>query len=241
MLNKIKGFFYIEYDDVDDLVERYKHEIAAIKSYVGSEYLFERQYMPCIERYLAYVYLLPASESHHHSEEGGLARHGLEKAANILKRYSAKGVSVRDSNQYELKRETKEEYKRLRLAVFLAALIHDVGKVFTMRVYIEKKKDGKVIRSYWSGLTKSLLLFLYENNDFNFGVEWIEGRGTSHEGLAVVVLPFIAGDKVIHNLGLQKAHLLIEAIAPKPSKDNIIRKYLKDGFSTLYYRANSDT
>jgi conjugal transfer pilus assembly protein TraI len=35
---------------------------------------------PVIERYAAFVHLLPASEAHHHRGAGGLFRHGLEVA-----------------------------------------------------------------------------------------------------------------------------------------------------------------
>ena len=41
---------------------------------------FEAQVQPVLERYAAFVHLLPASEAHHHRGAGGLLRHGLEVA-----------------------------------------------------------------------------------------------------------------------------------------------------------------
>lgn len=41
---------------------------------------FNRLVLPVIQRYAAFVHLLPASESHHHRGAGGLFRHGLEVA-----------------------------------------------------------------------------------------------------------------------------------------------------------------
>ena len=41
---------------------------------------FRRLFLPIIERFAAFVHLLPASQSHHHRGAGGLFRHSLEVA-----------------------------------------------------------------------------------------------------------------------------------------------------------------
>ena len=41
---------------------------------------FAELVLPAVERYAAFVHLLPASEAHHHRGAGGLFRHGLEVA-----------------------------------------------------------------------------------------------------------------------------------------------------------------
>ena len=47
---------------------------------------FQRHYAPAIDRFLEFAQLLPASESHHHAQPGGMALHTLETALHALKR-----------------------------------------------------------------------------------------------------------------------------------------------------------
>jgi len=46
---------------------------------------FQRHYAPVIDRVLEFAQLLPASESHHHAQPGGMALHTLETALHALK------------------------------------------------------------------------------------------------------------------------------------------------------------
>lgn len=84
---------------------------------------FERLVIPVIERYAAFVHLLPASERHHHRLAGGLLRHGLEVASWAAR--AAEGV-VFAGGGTPLERKTLEP--RWRTAACLAGLLHDVGK-----------------------------------------------------------------------------------------------------------------
>src|SRR5690606_7808323 len=60
------------------LLETQRELLAAIRqSSPMSPAQFEALLMPVFERYAAWVHLLPASESHHHSGPGGLLAHGL--------------------------------------------------------------------------------------------------------------------------------------------------------------------
>ena len=78
---------------------------------------------PVIERYAEFVQLLPASESHHHAQPGGLLTHTLEVASYAL--------TIRQGQKLPAG-ATPEEQVQLgavwSFAVLLGALLHDIGK-----------------------------------------------------------------------------------------------------------------
>jgi len=85
---------------------------------------------------MAFVQLLPASESHHHAQPGGLLLHALEAADIALHLRRARvlppGVAPEDIQRRE---------HRWTFGVFLAALLHDVGKPLAdMRVILAKRR-----------------------------------------------------------------------------------------------------
>jgi integrating conjugative element relaxase (TIGR03760 family) len=109
---------------------------------------FERDYEQTIGRFMAFVQLLPASESHHHAQPGGLLLHALE-TANIalhLRRSQVlpPGVAPEDIQRRE---------HRWTFGVFLAALIHDVGKPLAdLRIVIAKQRG----EGAWSPLAGTM-------------------------------------------------------------------------------------
>jgi integrating conjugative element relaxase (TIGR03760 family) len=98
---------------------------------------FERDYDQTLQRLMAFVQLLPASESHHHAQPGGLLLHALETADIALHLRRAQvlppGVAPEDIQRRE---------HRWTFGVFLAALLHDVGKPLA---------DMRVILAKWRG------------------------------------------------------------------------------------------
>ena len=119
--------------------------VAAIRTTTGlSPANFEEAYGQAIYRYMALVQLLPASESHHHAQPGGLLLHALETADIALRvrrgQILPPGVAPEDIQRRE---------HRWTFGVFLAALIHDVGKPLAdMRVVIAKERGEGI----WSPL-----------------------------------------------------------------------------------------
>jgi integrating conjugative element relaxase (TIGR03760 family) len=96
---------------------------------------FERDYSQTLQRFMAFVQMLPASEAHHHARPGGLLLHALEAADIALQIRRAQilppGVVPEDIQRRE---------HRWTFGVFLAALLHDVGKTLVdMRVVIAKQ------------------------------------------------------------------------------------------------------
>lgn len=88
-----------------------------------SQKAFESDFRPVLRTIAEFVQMLPASEAHHHAQPGGLWIHMLEVADAALS-YRAglelpKGVGAEDRKRLE---------HRYTYAVFLAAMLHDIGK-----------------------------------------------------------------------------------------------------------------
>ncbi|MBO7931033.1 TraI domain-containing protein [Burkholderia pseudomallei] len=83
----------------------------------------QRDLEPLLQRLTEFVQLVPASESHHHAQPGGLLIHLLEVA-----RYA---LHVREGYRLPLGANPEDQMRhgaRCSYAVLLAALLHDIGK-----------------------------------------------------------------------------------------------------------------
>jgi integrating conjugative element relaxase (TIGR03760 family) len=109
---------------------------------------FERDYGQTMVQFMAFVQLLPASESHHHAQPGGLLLHALETANIALHLRRAQvlppGVAPEDIQRRE---------HRWTFGVFLAALIHDVGKPLADLHIVIAKQRGE---GTWSPLAGAM-------------------------------------------------------------------------------------
>ena len=109
---------------------------------------FERDYGQTVGQFMAFVQLLPASESHHHAQPGGLLLHALETANIALHLRRAQvlppGVAPEDIQRRE---------HRWTFGVFLAALIHDVGKPLADLHIVIAKQRGE---GTWSPLAGTM-------------------------------------------------------------------------------------
>lgn len=112
-----------------ELIERLNLEpvIDNIKIHSGlSLENWNKDALPFIHNFLALVQRLPASESHHHAGDGGLARHTLDVAAMALKQSAGRSFPPGAKTEDIPKLTAVWKY-----GILVAALLHDVGKVLT--------------------------------------------------------------------------------------------------------------
>lgn len=108
-----------------------------VKHYLGvTDEEYQDRVYPLILNYARFVHLLPASEKHHHRGAGGLFRHGLEVGYEAV--FKSHGVLY---GMDETPAIRKQLTPRWRLAIFIAGMLHDLGKPVTD---IEiKSEDGR--------------------------------------------------------------------------------------------------
>ncbi|ENT1914882.1 TPA: MobH family relaxase [Neisseria gonorrhoeae] len=102
-------------------------QISGIKMNLGlSDENWSKDALPFLEKYIAFVQRLPASESHHHAGDGGLVRHTLDVAALALVASTSQSWSPNAKTEEIAKKTAVWRY-----GIMCAALLHDVGKTVT--------------------------------------------------------------------------------------------------------------
>ena len=162
---------------VEEILEEHKELIKHLQNLSEHDDVFDLRYRPAINRYAAYVYLLPAREAHHHRGAGGLLSHGLETAKYVLQQTYER---VHGIDLSPLKRKLARE--RWLFACFLAAMVHDIGKPTGMRVY-------SVSGVLWEPFSRPLAQWFQElppDHDRLF-VTWLrDGQDHRRMGLSVI-------------------------------------------------------
>ncbi len=112
--------------------------------------MFAKDCEPLILRAAEWVQLLPASESHHHSQPGGLLTHMMETTTHALRFRQGYLLPVGAPPE-----EIPARKHRWTYAVFLGALLHDIGRPIAdinVIAYRSGKPCGK-----WHPLAGSML------------------------------------------------------------------------------------
>ncbi|WP_240906066.1 MobH family relaxase [Thiorhodococcus mannitoliphagus] len=145
--------------------------------------------LPLIERYAAFVHLLPASETHHHRGAGGLFRHGLEVAFQAA-RASRGRLFALD----RLPEERRILEPRWHLAACIAGLLHDVGKPVADLSVVDRNGSYR-----WQPLDEPLAEWAGSHGIDRYFLRWTTQRvHHSHELFTAAVLPQLLTRPVRH-------------------------------------------
>ncbi len=158
-----------------ELLKPYSHLLKQIHQQVGvPKTHWNAVYLQFIYNFAKQVQLLPASESHHHSNVGGLLTHSLEVGLNALK--FRKGKMLPLGGEAEVIEKQKELWS---YAIFTAAMLHDIGKPLTDQIItvVSEKPERK-----WLPLTETL------SEGTVYQVSFRRGRKyRSHENIALLL------------------------------------------------------
>ncbi|MBL8470859.1 MAG: TraI domain-containing protein [Rhodocyclaceae bacterium] len=174
--------------DAASLLQPHAERVDAIKLELRvSAEVCERHYLPLIERYAEFVQRLPASESHHHAEPGGLLLHAIETAAYALR---ARRSSLVQGAMAEDQARLQHVFT---WCVLAGALLHDVAKPLTdLRVMWWPGTDAEA--APWSPLAGSLPAL----GAFEYRVEFCASRQyAEHRTLALALLQRFVPDSTL--------------------------------------------
>jgi hypothetical protein len=87
-----------------------------------------------LQRFAVTVGDLPASAAHHHAEPGGLYRHSVEVALKALEEFEGNMKMERRPDGSVDSFRSSRNRPRWQYATFIAALCHDLGKLFDLEV-----------------------------------------------------------------------------------------------------------
>ncbi len=175
----------------DRLLDKHAELITALRQTVGiADPLFERLYLPSIERMAGFVHLLPASESHHHRGAGGALRHAIEVAT-----YTSRASESVMIGSLDLPVRRKQKEVAWRYAAFVAGLCHDIGKPVTdLTANIEGGEQ-------WNPMSESLFEWGQKTGASHYYLAWQPNRHKMHEQFYSVLVSKIAGHDGMEYLG----------------------------------------
>ena len=200
------------------LMDNHKDTIQRIvEQAITSKEITEKFYLPTIERFASYVQLLPASQSHHHHDLGGLFRHSLEvsyKALQLADRVMVGGNRT--------PRQRRDLQPRWQYAVFAAALCHDAGKPLTD---VTVSNSDRTLS--WKPLDDDLYVWAQKNKLTEYHIDWREARGRQHTSNGNLLLHRVIGNEALQWLELSGMDLvtwLNESLSYNPSSTNLIHE-----------------
>tara|TARA_A100001391_G_scaffold203139_1_gene194682 strand:+ start:51 stop:2402 length:2352 start_codon:yes stop_codon:yes gene_type:complete len=166
-------------------VEPYNGLIKSIRKFADwRNEEFEEVLRPAIEAMADYAGLLPASQSYHHTEGGGALLHALEVGLNALR--------LGQENYYApmnmLPSHRAPVNRRYQGVLFLAGLLHDIGKIDTDFLVTDKTGD-----KVWNPYQCSQVIWARVNQVDRVYLSWNPNRHKNHEarykGTVARILP----------------------------------------------------
>lgn len=152
---------------------------------------FERWVTPLLERFAAFVHLLPASAEHHHSQAGGLWAHSLEVARESAR--LANSIELVDVDVDPVERHAL--LPRWRIAAMTAGLLHDIGKPISDVGAISAA--GEV----WNAFEMPLASWIEARAQDGYHFHWRRTkRGRMHEMFGLLGVREVMGGELLAHL-----------------------------------------
>lgn len=200
----------------DKLIDTQRELIDQIREAgIASNDIFDEFYLASLRRFASYAHLLPASQTHHHRGAGGLLRHAAEVSLWSLQ--SGDRVLLPGEQAPRRRRELEP---RWHLAVFLAALCHDVGKPVTDLVVTSR--DGEKV---WNPFIEDLYSWARRNDVDRYFLHWRENRAKKHTAISSLIAERIISPKSLAWIAEGDTELVLwmmETINGQPSAENLI-------------------
>lgn len=189
--NKTKPSKYLVSKTGDELLKTNNRQAYIVKikrTFSVTDDVWAEHYLYAIHQFLEFAQELPASEIHHHSQEGGLIDHTLE----------AVFAGVRIAQGYILPPNAEPEQihansDRWRFGIFVSILAHDLGKIVTDLEVVHRAGEGDFQKWHpWNGKIPI-------NNEYVFRykqrLENAKVSKSMHEKASISLLPHLLTDK----------------------------------------------
>ncbi|MCX7195461.1 MAG: TraI domain-containing protein, partial [Proteobacteria bacterium] len=197
-----------------------QHELTGgIRQLIADAELLATHYNPAMLRLAAFVHLLPASQAHHHRGAGGMLRHSLEVGLWALQQ--TEGKLIRGVTTPQQRRVIEP---RWRLAVFLAGICHDLGKVVT-DLTVTDRANAQKWRPYHQGVYDWALSHDIEN----YFLRWQEGRGRHHTNVSSTLIDAVIAKESFDWISDGSTDVVIwltESLNSNPGQTNQIHDYV---------------
>lgn len=150
----------------DELLQPHTENLAKIRQQVGIPSAhWNALYQPLVDGYAAFTQQLPASEAHHHSDRGGLLKHGLETALAALT--LRRGILLPPGSSAEQLADKQDVWT---YATASAALLHDLGKpVVDQRIALRSLARGNL--GIWNPLAGPI-----QSPATHYSIRYVRGR-----------------------------------------------------------------
>ena len=202
-----------------DLLFTQRELIQSIHHLIADKLLLCEHYDPAISRLTSFVHLLPASQAHHHRGAGGLLRHSLEVGFWALQQ--TEGKLIRGITTPQQRRVFEP---RWRLAVFLAGICHDLGKVVTDLTVTDRANENK-----WRPYKQSLYEWAESNAIESYFLHWIEGRAKNHTNVSSTLIETVIGKATFDWISEGSTDAVIwmtESLNNNPGQSNQIHNFV---------------